>query len=99
MRDSEITNNNTVDFTSFQKNADFLWNCVLFKLNKRSGDQQEFISALKVCTDFLEKLNMDQVKDLCRIDGMAEKISMIVDLKDYVYNSMIDEWQNIFTDL
>ncbi len=97
MRDSD--NTNKVDFTGFQKNADFLWNCVLFKHNRRIGDQQEFIDALKACTDFLDGLSLDQVKELCKMDGMAEKISMIVDLKDYVYNSMVDEWQNIFTDL
>ena len=88
-----------MDIEKFESDANFLWSCIL-KTNKKSdANQEKFIKALENCIAFLNGLKMEEIKAICVKDGMAEKISMIIDLKDYVYDSIIDEWKNAFTDL
>ena len=90
------------DFETFQKDADFLWNSILTGASKSGSDkekhQNEFMDALERSIAYLNGLKMAEIKAMCLKGDMAEKISMIIDLKDYVYNSIIDELADSFTD-
>ncbi len=88
-----------INYEEFVKDADFLWSCILKTNAKESSNQETFMKALENCLSYLNGLKLEEIKAICLKDDMAEKISMIIDLKDYVYNSLIDEWKDSFTDL
>jgi hypothetical protein len=82
------------DFDSFSQDADYLWNSILKSPQRNKADQEQFVLTLERCISYLNALKIEQIKAICLVDDMAEKVSMIIDLKDYVYQSLIDEWNN-----
>ncbi len=82
------------DFDSFSKDADYLWNSILKSTKKSKADQEKFITTLERCISYLNGLKFEQIKTICVVGDMAEKVSMIIDLKDYVYDSLIEEWNS-----
>ena len=79
-------------YTEFSENADFIWNCILHSSRKNSVDQEKFMRALAQCIGYLNSLKIDEVKFICVEGDMAEKISIIVDLKDYAYEALLRDW-------
>ena len=73
---------------------DYLWNSILKSPQRNKADQEQFVLTLERCISYLNALKIEQIKAICLVDDMAEKVSMIIDLKDYVYQSLIDEWNN-----
>ena len=78
-------------FDQFSKDADFLWECIL-NSGHGGSDQKKFLDALKNAIAYLNSLSLAQVKIICVEGDMAEKVSMIVDLKDYAYEPLLNEW-------
>ena len=85
----------TADFKLFSENADYVWQCILHSNKKIGVSQREFLTALEYCITYLNTRKLDEIKAICIQDGMAEKVSMIIDLRDYVYTSLQDEFDNL----
>lgn len=79
------------EYEQFERNADFLWDWVLSGRHRESTDQEQFMKALEESISYLNGLKLEEVKCICRHGDMAEKVSMIIDLRDYVYTSLEDE--------
>ena len=71
------------EIETFLQNADYIFTSIVQP--KSNGDQDHFMSALTEAIAYLDKLDMKDIKELCSKYDIAEKISMIIDLKDYVY--------------
>ncbi|MCH5290259.1 MAG: hypothetical protein J1D88_00675 [Treponema sp.] len=83
----------TPEYEQFSKNATYIWNCIVKSNKAQPVNQDTFMDALEKCIGFLNGLKLEEIKCICVQDDMAEKISMIIDLKDYVFDSLHDEWQ------
>ena len=84
-------------FEQFSQDADFLWECILIPARKKNS-QEKFIQTLTSALAYLNTLKKEELRAVCLKEDMAEKVSMIIDLKDYVYASLIDEWERNFMD-
>ncbi len=82
------------EIETFLQNADFIWNSILQPGARDNSDQDRFMSSLSDAISYLDKLKLEDIKFLCSQYDVADKISMIIDLKDYVYKSLKDEWEN-----
>ena len=87
----------TPEYADFSENADFIWNSIILSSNKRNVDHKDFMTALEYCIAYLRDRKMEEIKCICCQEGMAEKVSMIIDLRDYVFDSLEDEWNSIFS--
>ncbi len=94
---TEINDMLPAGFEQFSKDADFLWECILIPSRKKNS-QEQFIQTLTNALAYLNGLKKEELRAVCLCGDMAEKVSMIIDLKDYVYASLIDEWEKNFMD-